>query len=151
MSDFVADITKSVPHINEQFVLNAGITGVVKYAAVSVDIPSLTAGLTDTIDVTVTGVKLGDIVFVEFLDLVEELGAGDEACVVESCKATASVYAPLSGKIKSYNQSLVDEPELINQSPYENGWLFEIEVADGVDESALMDYEAYQRSCDKEG
>ena len=95
--------------------------------------------------------QLGDIVFVEFLDLVEELGAGDEACVVESCKATASVYAPLSGKIKSYNQSLVDEPELINQSPYENGWLFEIEVADGVDESALMDYEAYQRSCDKEG
>ena len=97
--------------------------------------------------------QLGDIVFVEFPDEDEkDVAAGDEVCVIESCKATASVYAPLAGRVVAFNRGLADEPEKINQSPYEEGWLFEIEVDEGKggDESALMDHEAYLKMCNEE-
>jgi len=94
--------------------------------------------------------QLGDIVYVELKEAGESVGAGDEACIVESCKATASVYAPMAGKIVAYNSELENAPEKINESPYEEGWLFEIEVEDGADESGLMDSEAYVKVCDEE-
>lgn len=94
--------------------------------------------------------QLGDIVFVEFKEPGAELAAGEEACLIESCKATASVYAPVAGKIVAFNKALENAPEKINESPYEDGWLFEIEVADGADESALMDIDAYQKACAEE-
>lgn len=94
--------------------------------------------------------QLGDIVYVEFKELGQTLAAGDEACIVESCKATASVYAPVAGKIVGVNTELENAPEKINESPYEDGWLFEIEVEEGVDESRLLDVEAYQKVCSEE-
>jgi glycine cleavage system H protein len=94
--------------------------------------------------------QLGDIVFVEFKDEGTELVPGDEACLIESCKATASVYAPLPGKIVAVNKGLEDAPEKINESPYEAGWILEIEVADGADESGLMSLEDYQKTCEEE-
>ena len=89
--------------------------------------------------------QLGDIVFVEFPAPGKVLKAGDEACIIESCKATASVYAPVAGKVVAYNTSLADAPEKINLSPYGEGWLFEIEPAD--ERSALMGLEAYLKTC----
>lgn len=94
--------------------------------------------------------QLGDIVFVEFKDEGTELAPGDEACLIESCKATASVYAPVPGRIVAINKGLEDAPEKINESPYQEGWILEIEVADGADESGLMDFDAYKKTCEEE-
>jgi glycine cleavage system H protein len=94
--------------------------------------------------------QLGDIVYVEFPEAGKTVAAGDEACIVESCKATSAVYAPIAGKIVAYNNALVNEPEKINQSPYEDGWLFEIEPAADAEESALMDHDAYQKILSEE-
>lgn len=93
--------------------------------------------------------QLGDIVFVEFPDAGKTLKAGEEACIVESCKATASVYAPVSGKIVAYNTGLADNPEAINQSPYDKGWLFEIELDAASGERDLMGQEAYLKTCNE--
>lgn len=89
---------------------------------------------------------LGDLVFVELPELETEFVAGDECCVVESVKAASDVYMPISGEIAEVNESLLDEPETINSSPYDNGWLFRIRPSDeNLDEMEdLLDAEAYQ-------
>lgn len=92
--------------------------------------------------------QLGDIVFVEFKEVGTVLAPGDEACLIESCKATASVYAPLAGRIVAVNKGLEAAPEKINQSPYGDGWLFEIEVSGG-DESGLLSLADYQKTCEE--
>ena len=91
---------------------------------------------------------LGDLVFVELPEVGSELAAGDEACVVESVKAASDVYMPVSGEIVEINEALADEPEIINTSPYDNGWLFKVQPsAQEVDD--LMDAEAYQAEIDE--
>ena len=91
---------------------------------------------------------LGDLVFVELPEAGTEFVAGDECCVVESVKAASDVYMPISGEVVEINESLVDEPEIINSSPYDNGWLFKIKPsADELDE--LMDAEAYQAEIEE--
>lgn len=90
---------------------------------------------------------LGDLVFVELPETDAEFSAGDECCVVESVKAASDVYMPISGEIVEVNEALADEPEIINNSPYDNGWLFKIKPSgDELDE--LMDAEAYQASIE---
>lgn len=87
---------------------------------------------------------LGDMVYVE----VPEVGAGVEAeegcAVVESVKAASDVYAPVAGEIVAVNEALADSPELVNQSPYGEGWLMRIRPADASAVAALLDAEAYQ-------
>ncbi len=86
---------------------------------------------------------LGDLVFVELPEAGLEFVAGDECCVVESVKAASDVYMPISGEVAEVNEALVDEPEIINDSPYDNGWLFKIRPsAEEFDD--LMDADAYQ-------
>jgi len=86
---------------------------------------------------------LGDLVFVELPEVGTDFVAGDECCVVESVKAASDVYMPISGEIVEINEELADEPEIINNSPYDNGWLFKVRPsAEELDE--LMDAEAYQ-------
>lgn len=92
---------------------------------------------------------LGDLVFVELPEIEAEFAAGDECCVVESVKAASDVYMPLSGEIVEVNESLLDEPETINSSPYDNGWLFRLKPAEDnfeeLDEyDELMDADTYQ-------
>lgn len=94
--------------------------------------------------------QLGDIVYVEFQEPGQAKAAGEEVCIVESCKATASVYAPVAGKIVAYNTTLEDAPEKINESPYGEGWIFKIEVEAGADESKLLDVEAYKKACEED-
>ena len=90
---------------------------------------------------------LGDLVFVELPETDTEFSAGDECCVVESVKAASDVYMPISGEIVEVNEALADEPEIINDSAYDNGWLFKIKPsADELDE--MMDAEAYQASIE---
>ena len=92
---------------------------------------------------------MGDIVFVEVPDVGTELAKGDTFGVVESVKTVSDLYAPVSGKVVENNQKLVEssddfEPEVINSSPYEDGWMLVIEVADEADLDGLMDHSAYR-------
>ena len=91
---------------------------------------------------------LGDLVFVELPEAGTEFVAGDECCVVESVKAASDVYMPISGEIVEINENLVDEPEIINSSPYDSGWLFKVKPsANELDD--LMDAEAYQAEIEE--
>ena len=72
---------------------------------------------------------LGDIVFVELPEPGSTVNAKDEVAVVESVKAASDIYSPVSGEITAVNEALVDAPETVNSSPYENGWFFKIKVS----------------------
>ena len=87
---------------------------------------------------------LGDVVFVELPEVGTALEAGKAFGVVESVKAVSDIYAPVSGVVEEINDDLVDAPEIINTSPYEDGWMIKIRMTDVADADALMDAEAYQ-------
>jgi glycine cleavage system H protein len=80
--------------------------------------------------------ELGDVVFVELPAEGDELATGDEFGVVESIKAVSDLYAPVAGTVTAVNETLRDEPEHINEDPFGDGWLLEMELAD---ESELDD------------
>jgi glycine cleavage system H protein len=90
--------------------------------------------------------ELSDIVFVELPEVGRSVNKGEVCAVIESCKAASDVYVPVSGKVVEINQRLVSEPELVNQDPYGEGWLFAIETSDEGELQQLMDAEAYRNS-----
>lgn len=87
--------------------------------------------------------QLGDVVFAETPEVDRECEADEAIAVVESVKAASDIYAPLAGKVLDTNAALMDSPELINDSPYEDGWLFTMEPTDGTQWEELMDSDAY--------
>jgi glycine cleavage system H protein len=87
--------------------------------------------------------ELGDVVFVELPSAGDELTAGEDFGVVESIKAVSDLYAPVSGEVTAVNEALFDQPELINDDPYGEGWLLEIDVADENELDDLLDADAY--------
>ncbi|MCS4307394.1 glycine cleavage system H protein [Rheinheimera pacifica] len=92
---------------------------------------------------------LGDMVFVELPDVGDAVTQGDDCAVAESVKAASDIYAPLSGEIVEVNEALADAPELVNSSPYEDGWMFKIKVSDTSELSALLDAAGYKNSIDE--
>jgi glycine cleavage system H protein len=92
---------------------------------------------------------LGDMVFVELPEVGDSVTQGDDCAVAESVKAASDIYAPLSGEIVEVNEALVDAPELVNNSPYEDGWMFKIKLADEAELAALLDAEGYKNSIDE--
>jgi glycine cleavage system H protein len=91
---------------------------------------------------------LGDIVFVELPEVGKTVAAEGEAAIVESVKAASDVYSPLSGEIIAVNDSLEASPEIINDSPYDEGWFFKLKP-DNLDELAdLLDAESYADTCE---
>ncbi len=94
--------------------------------------------------------KLGEIVFVELPDVGSEVEAGKSAAVIESVKAVADLYAPVDGKVMEVNEALLDQPEVINQDPYGEGWVFKVEVKDEGQMGALMDKSTYEEFIIKE-
>ena len=74
--------------------------------------------------------QLGDVVFVELPNIGDEVLSGDEAAVVESVKAASEVYSPFTGEVVGINEALEDNPELVNSSPYDDGWFFKLKVSD---------------------
>jgi len=90
--------------------------------------------------------EISDVVFVELPRVGRELKKGDSAMVVESVKAAFDIYAPVSGKVTRVNESLKDHPELINSSPFGDGWLFEIQLSQPVEANELMDQAQYDSS-----
>ena len=88
--------------------------------------------------------QLGDVVYVELPSEGDTLAKDDLLAEIESTKSVGEVYAPFAGKIVSANQAVADSPELVNSSPYEEGWLAEMEVADDISEDGLLDAAAYK-------
>lgn len=91
---------------------------------------------------------LGDIVFVELPDIGKELDAEEESAIVESVKAASDVYAPLSGEVIEVNEKLLDEPDIVNSSPLEDGWFFKIKLNDASSFENLMTEEEYNATCE---
>jgi glycine cleavage system H protein len=84
---------------------------------------------------------LGDMVFVELPEIERVVTAEEECAVVESVKAASDVYAPVGGTVIGVNSAVEDSPELVNQDPYGDGWLFKLGDVSGLDE--LFDADAY--------
>ena len=89
--------------------------------------------------------ELTDIVFVELPELNKEVKLGEELCVVESVKSVSEIYTPLSGKIVKINSKLEDSPEIINESPYDDGWIVELKIFDKSEISKLLDATEYKK------
>ena len=90
--------------------------------------------------------SLSDVVFVELPEVGEQFTRGDVMAVAESVKAASDIYAPISGKIVSINEKLEESPELVNESPYEFGWMVLIEPEGEV--NGLLDAASYRESID---
>lgn len=86
---------------------------------------------------------LGDVVFVEFPAPGDSIEAGGEFGVVESVKTASELYAPVSGEVVEVNDDLHDAPELVNESPYEDGWMIKVEMDDPEELDELMDADTY--------
>ena len=98
---------------------------------------TVTVGITDHAQEA-----LGDIVFAEAPEAGKALTKGQEAAVVESVKAASDVYSPLDGAIVEVNEALADKPELINEDPYGEGWIFRLKTTAALE--GLLDAKAYE-------
>jgi len=88
---------------------------------------------------------LGDVTYVELPGVDTQVEQGNAAGAVESVKAASDVYAPVSGTVSEVNGDLENAPELVNQSPYEQGWFFKLTGVDKAQLAGLMDSAAYEK------
>ena len=103
-----------------------------------------------TITVGITAVateQLGDLVYVELPKVGTQVERGGSIAVVESTKAASDVYAPMAGEVVAANEDLSAHPENVNQSPYENGWLFKLKVKDKKQLGELMASDEYAKAA----
>jgi glycine cleavage system H protein len=87
--------------------------------------------------------ELGDVVFVELPDPGSEFSQGDTVGTIESVKAVADLFVPVSGEIVEINEAVVDGPELVNSNPLDDGWLIKVRLSDMAEMDGLMDAAAY--------
>ena len=83
--------------------------------------------------------QLGDITFVELPDVGKQVAKGDEAAVIESVKAVSDIYAPLGGEIAETSTALDDTPELVNESPFDKGWILKLKGRNARTAQAFQD------------
>ena len=91
---------------------------------------------------------LGDIVFVELPEIGQSIDAETDAAIVESVKAASDVYSPISGEVTEVNPILEDQPEIINTSPYEDGWFYKMMPSDLGEIESLLSPEDYSEVCE---
>ena len=91
---------------------------------------------------------LGDIVFVELPEIGQSIDAETDAAIVESVKAASDVYSPISGEVTEVNPILEDQPEIINSSPYEDGWFYKMIPSDLGEIENLLSPEDYSEVCE---
>ncbi len=113
---------------------------------VKIDGDIVTIGLTDYAQQ-----ELGDITYLELPEAGDPVSAGEPFGVVESVKAASDVYAPIDGEIVERNDSAIDAPEMINQSPYDDAWLIKVRVKDPGQLDALLDATAYDAYAREQG
>jgi glycine cleavage system H protein len=128
----------------------SNVPGELKYSKdhewVSVDDDGIcTVGVTDHAQAA-----LGDLVFVEVPEPGTQVSTGDACAVVESVKAASDVYSPLDGEIVESNEALADAPELVNQDPYGDGWIFRMRLQDQGALDELMSAEEYNSLLEDE-
>ncbi len=103
---------------------------------------------TATVGITaVAAEQLGDLVYVELPQVGARLTRGANCAVVESTKAAAEVYAPITGEVLATNADLGTHPERVNQSPYGEGWLFKLKIAERAELETLLARDAYAKSA----
>ena len=90
---------------------------------------------------------LGNIVYVDMPEVVDEVNQGDDFGAVESVKAASDLISPVSGEVVEVNEELVDKPELINDDAYEN-WIIKVKISDPSELDKLLDAEAYKKICE---
>jgi len=88
--------------------------------------------------------ELGEIVFAELSDIGSTVDKSDEVGTIESVKTVSNIYSPLSGEIIEVNQKAIENPSLISDSPFEEGWLFKIRLADDSEYESMMSSERYE-------
>lgn len=94
--------------------------------------------------------ELGDIVFVELPEVGDEVAQDEPFGSVESVKTVSELYSPVSGKVVEVNGELEDSPELVNDAPYETGWMIVVEMSDSGELDKLMDADAYEKMVTEE-
>jgi glycine cleavage system H protein len=94
--------------------------------------------------------SLGDVVYVELPEVGQAVSQRGETGVVESVKAASDIFAPVSGEVVAINEKLEDDPETINESPYEDGWFFKIKASDVSELDNLLDADGYNSVCEAE-
>ena len=94
---------------------------------------------------------LTDLVFIELPTVGREVEAEQPFCEVESVKAVSDIYAPVTGKVVSVNQTLPERLEILGSDPYGEGWIAKIQITDDSNLGNLMNYAAYQKQCAEEG
>jgi glycine cleavage system H protein len=92
--------------------------------------------------------ELGDVVFVELPREGDELQNGEDFGVIESIKAVSDLYAPVSGTVTATNDALIDDPELVNDDPFGDGWMLEVELDDESELDDLLSPEAYREQIE---
>ncbi len=88
--------------------------------------------------------ELTDIVFVELPDMGRQVKAGETCAVVESVKTASDIYSPLTGEVVEVNEKVVKDPALVNNQPYEGGWLFKIKMSNSAETNQLFSAAEYQ-------
>ena len=94
--------------------------------------------------------QLGDIVYVELPEVGRTVARGDAFGTIESVKALSDLYAPLSGEVSARNDALVDAPELVNSSPYGDGWIMRLRLADAAELDHLLSTDDYRARLPQE-
>ncbi|EKZ1146865.1 glycine cleavage system protein GcvH [Listeria monocytogenes] len=92
--------------------------------------------------------QLGDIVFVELPEVGDTVTKGDSIGSIESVKTVSDFYAPVTGKVVAVNETLEDEPELINSNPYDTGWILKLEEVEEAYVKALLSSDDYEKVLD---
>ncbi|MBX5444506.1 glycine cleavage system protein GcvH [Sphaerobacter sp.] len=95
--------------------------------------------------------ELGDITYLELPEPGTTVTQGEPMGVIESVKAASDIYSPVSGEVIESNSTVVDSPELVNSSPYEEGWFVKVRVSDPAGVESLMDAAAYEAFLKEEG
>jgi glycine cleavage system H protein len=93
--------------------------------------------------------QLGDIVFVENPEVDDEVTANESMGTIESVKTASEIYSPVSGTVVRVNEELDDAPEMINEQPYEAGWLVEVEISNSEELEALLSEDQYETFVNK--
>jgi len=106
---------------------------------------TVTMGITDYAQAL-----LGDVVFVELPEANATLNTGDACAVIESVKAAADVYCPMTGEVSEVNTALTQSPDLVNTDPYGQGWLCRVRIKNKADLENLLSAEEYKRNVENE-
>ncbi|MBL7191248.1 glycine cleavage system protein GcvH [bacterium] len=107
----------------------------------------------DTVTIGITDYaqsELGDVVFVELPETGAKFNHGDVFGTIEAVKAVSDMYSPVSGEVIEINTALEETPELVNQSPYEEGWMIKMKLSDKAVIDSLLSAEAYQKMIEGE-